>query len=143
MEKEKILKNGQKMWEKGKNAGYRLGRKDDFEEGAKLAGHGEGLCILREAHIHKLWQGAILLDEAQVQTDPEMTTWSDTSTQAAPRTDERPPKPRRHHSASNSVQKPLQKLSRQLPRPMLPPPLTSAPKPPLVPWKWPYNPLKH
>ena len=54
MGKEKILKNGQKMWEKGKNAGYRMGRKDDLEEGERLAGHGEGLCISKEAHIHEL-----------------------------------------------------------------------------------------
>ena len=54
MGKEKILKNGQKMWEKGKNAGYRMGRKDDLEEGERLAGHGEGLCISKEAHICEL-----------------------------------------------------------------------------------------
>jgi hypothetical protein len=76
MGKEKILENRQRMWEKGKNAGYRMGRKDGLKEGERLAGHGPGLCISKEAHTRELWRGAVLLDEAQVQTDPEMPTWS-------------------------------------------------------------------
>jgi hypothetical protein len=86
MGKEKIHENGQKMFEKGQRVGHRLGRKDGLEEGERLAGHGEGLCISKEAHIRELWRGAVPLDEAETQTDPETTTWSHASTQAAPRT---------------------------------------------------------
>jgi hypothetical protein len=75
MGKEKILENRQKMWEKGKNVGYRMGRKDGLEEEERLAGHGPGLCISKEAHIRELWRGAVLLDDPEIQTDPKTTTW--------------------------------------------------------------------
>lgn len=54
--KERMLENGQKMHEKGRRIGYRLGMKDSLDEGEKkMVGHGEGLCISKEAHIRELW----------------------------------------------------------------------------------------
>jgi flagellar biosynthesis/type III secretory pathway protein FliH len=56
---EKTLENGKKMFEKGQRIGHRLGKKEGLDEGERLAGHGEGLCISKEAHIRELWRGAV------------------------------------------------------------------------------------
>jgi hypothetical protein len=55
MRKEKMLENRQKMHEKGRRIGYRIRRKEGLEEGEKVAGHREELCILKKAHIQP-WQ---------------------------------------------------------------------------------------
>jgi flagellar biosynthesis/type III secretory pathway protein FliH len=56
MGKEKADESGQKMYKKGRRVGYKMGRKDGLDEGEKKpVGHGEGLCISKEAHIRELW----------------------------------------------------------------------------------------
>ena len=45
-----------------------------------MEGHSAGLCLTMAAHAHALLHGAVLLEEAETQTDPETTTWNDAST---------------------------------------------------------------
>ena len=73
----------------GRLEGFELGMhhgKDEEQKKWLTEGHGAGLCLSMAAHARELFRGAVLLEEAEVQT--ETTTWSDVSTQAAPRTDE-------------------------------------------------------
>jgi hypothetical protein len=80
-----------KKYQEGRSEGITRGlRAGEYEEQQKwlAEGHGPGLCISKEAHTRELWQGAILLDDAQVQTNPETTTWSNVSTQIAPKANE-------------------------------------------------------
>ena len=76
---------------KGQIESYDLGVENGKEEERRkwlTEGHGAGLCLTMAAHARALLRGAVLLEEAETQTDPETTTWNDASTQAAPRTDE-------------------------------------------------------
>jgi hypothetical protein len=69
--------------------GYKLSvqhRKDEEQKKWLTEGHGPGLCLYMAAHAHELFRGAVILEEAKVQT--EMATWTDVSTQATPTTDE-------------------------------------------------------
>ena len=76
-------------YEEGKSEGITRGlQAGEHDERQKwlAEGHGHGLCLSMAAHVHELFCGAILLEEAEVQT--ESATWSNGSTQAAPTTDE-------------------------------------------------------
>jgi hypothetical protein len=92
---EDIFKKFREEEEKeAREAAFVNGRKEGEESGRLKerrsweTHHGTKCCISVQNHIRELWRGAVLLEEAQVQTDPETTTWSDVSTQAAPKTDE-------------------------------------------------------
>ena len=60
--------------------------KEEEQQKWLAEGHSHGLCLSMVAHAHELLRSTVVLEEAEVQT--EMATWSDASTQAAPRTDE-------------------------------------------------------
>ena len=62
-------------------------RKDEESQGWTAEEHSEGLCLSMAAHLRALFRNAAFLDEAGVQT-AETITWTDKSTQVAPRTDE-------------------------------------------------------
>ena len=56
-----------------------------------MEGHSAGLCLMMAAHTHALLHGAVLLEEAETQTDSATiintqmvtNTWRNASTQAA------------------------------------------------------------
>ena len=62
-------------------------RKDEENQQQTAGGHCRGLCLLMVAHLCALFCSAAFLDKAGVQT-AEMITWTDKSTQVAPRTNE-------------------------------------------------------
>jgi flagellar biosynthesis/type III secretory pathway protein FliH len=85
----------------GQLEGYELGTQDGKEEERKkwlTEGHGAGLCLTMAAHACELFRGAVLLEEAETQTDdvttnsvdvqttPAVTTTVNVSTHAAPTT---------------------------------------------------------
>jgi hypothetical protein len=95
---------GSKKWIEGHKAGYEAGKKMGKEkeetahrngqlEGYELGiqegkedeqrkwlteGHGAGLCLSMAAHARALFRGAVLLEEAQTQTDATSVTWQTT-----------------------------------------------------------------
>jgi hypothetical protein len=109
---EEGYEEGSRKWGEGHEAGYEAGKKMGKEkeetarkngqlEGYELSvqhgkdeerkkwlmeGHGPGLCLSMAAHARELFRGAVILEEAEVQT--EMATRTDVSTQATPATDE-------------------------------------------------------
>jgi hypothetical protein len=108
---EEGYEEGSRKWGEGHKAGYEAGKKMGKEkeemackngrlEGYELSvqhgkdeeqkkwlmeGHSPGLCLSMAAHAHELFRGAVILEEAKLQT--EMATQTDVSTQATPATD--------------------------------------------------------
>ena len=73
----------------GRLEGYELRiqqGKEDEQRKWLTEGHGDGLCLSMAAHVRELFRGAVLLEEAETQTDKIATANIDIQTTLAPTT---------------------------------------------------------
>jgi flagellar biosynthesis/type III secretory pathway protein FliH len=79
-------RKAEEAWKRGQGEGYELGKQDGKEEERRkwlTEGHGAGLCLSMATHARELLRGAVLLDEAETQTDSITTTNVDVQTTTA------------------------------------------------------------
>jgi hypothetical protein len=81
---EEMEEKCKKDWGKGVEQGIQL-EEHDKQQKWLAEGHGTGLCLSVAAHVCAFLHGAVLLEEAETQTDNVIT--NSTSTQTTTRTD--------------------------------------------------------
>jgi hypothetical protein len=85
---------GKQACKKGLLEGYELGIQEGKEHEQQkwlMEGHSAGLCLLMAAHACALFHGAVILEEAETQTDAAPTTSVNVQTNAQPPTVSVPP----------------------------------------------------